>query len=323
MESFENLITEPWVEKYRPNLLQDICGQTNIISLFEKMRDQNQTMHFLFYGPPGTGKTSSILAFCRQVYNGQNREQYILEINASYEHGIDMVREKIKTFCKKSITPFYYNKKLINYKFVILDEADTLTVDAQNALRRCIEVYSYNTRFCFMCNYVSHIIAPILSRCYVCHFQPVDKDNAVNHLINICEKEKIKYEVTIIEILYDYYKGDLRRCISTIQAIINIYGELNSITYKDYIYTISINYWSKLQTLTTSDLMIEIDKNIKKGISIRIILSSIVQWACKKLPDEKIYSLYSKLTQFEKQSLHITDNRILIFEIFYYIYNTK
>ena len=322
MESFE-LISEPWVEKYRPNVLKDICGQNKIITLFEKMQQQNQTMHFLFYGPPGTGKTSSILAFCKQIYHGQIREQYILEINASYEHGIDMVREKIKTFCKKSITPFYYNNKLINYKFVILDEADTLTIDAQNALRRCIEVYSYNTRFCFMCNYVSHIISPILSRCYVCHFQPVLKESAVKYIINICEKEKIQFDEEIIKTIYDCYMGDLRRCISTIQAIINIYGKLNLITYNNYNYKIPTSYWSKIQNISISLLTDEINKNIKEGKSIRGILSSIIEWACETLSDKQIYNVYLKISKFEKQTLHITDNRTLLFEIFYYIYNIK
>jgi DNA polymerase III delta prime subunit len=215
----------PWNEKYRPSKLQDIYGQESIVSLFERMLAQNKPLHLLFYGPPGTGKTSTIMSFCREVYASQPFELCVMSINASYERGIDMVRSKIKTFCKKSMNAFMYKTHHITYKFIILDEADTLTQDAQNALRRCIETFSYNTRFCFLCNYISNVISPIMSRCLTHHFRRLSEPAVVSCLARIADTEGLDVaDPSVYTELYSDCRGDMRACVTMLEQVRAVYG---------------------------------------------------------------------------------------------------
>lgn len=313
----------PWVEKYRPATLEDVKGQDRVIHLFQQMLLNNKPMHFLFYGPPGTGKTSTILSLCKELYLNRPREQYVLEINASYDRGIDMVRQKIKPFCKRSTTAFQTSsgQHTVNYKFVILDEADTLTNDAQNALRRCIEIYSYNTRFCFLCNYVSNIIPPILSRCYACHFKPVAKANALALMQSICEKESVQHTPEMLSTVYDAFRGDLRGCLTTLQAVYHMYGKVTIEFIHEQMGAVDKNVWSKI--LGLPDIMAVhqlVNTLYQSGTSVRKLLLSLVEWSLTSCSPEEIETLGPLVSRMERQCLFQHDSRILLLELVYTVW---
>ncbi|XP_021364751.1 replication factor C subunit 5-like [Mizuhopecten yessoensis] len=149
----------PWVEKYRPKQLDDLISHADIITTIDRFVKEDRLPHLLFYGPPGTGKTSTILAVAKQIYSPKEFNSMVLELNASDDRGIGIVRGQVLSFAS---TRTIFRS---GFKIVILDEADSMTNDAQNALRRVIEKFTENTRFCIICNYLSKIIPALQSRC--------------------------------------------------------------------------------------------------------------------------------------------------------------
>lgn len=208
----------PWVEKYRPETLDDLVSHTEIILTIKSFIEEKQLPHLLFYGPPGTGKTSTILACCRQMYSSKQMSSMVLELNASDDRGIGVVREQILNFAStKNALNFTSNPK---YKIVILDEADSMTRDAQNALRRVIEKYSENVRFCIICNYINKLIPAIQSRCTRFRFSYLRDDQIIERLNYIIEKEALSNRVTKDgkEALLTLAKGDMRKVLHVLQA---------------------------------------------------------------------------------------------------------
>lgn len=181
----------PWVEKYRPATLDDLVSHKDITSTIQNFIEKNRLPHLLFYGPPGTGKTSTILAMARKIYGPQFRNS-VLELNASDERGIDVVREQIKSFAStksvfsSSVQPAGNHG---GFKLIVLDEADAMTQAAQGALRRVIEQYTKNVRFCIICNYVNKIIPAIQSRCTRFRFNPLELDQVEDRLNHVIENE--------------------------------------------------------------------------------------------------------------------------------------
>ncbi|KAK0239151.1 P-loop containing nucleoside triphosphate hydrolase protein [Armillaria nabsnona] len=201
----------PWVEKYRPVTLNDVVSHKDITSTIEKFIEKNRLPHLLFYGPPGTGKTSTILAVARRIYGSDYRKQ-ILELNASDERGIDVVREQIKQFAE---TRTLFSK---GYKLIILDEADMMTQAAQAALRRVIEQYTKNVRFCIICNYVNKIAPAIQSRCTRFRFSPLPIDQVEKRLVTVVEAERVHLTDDGKKALLKLSKGDMRRALNVLQA---------------------------------------------------------------------------------------------------------
>lgn len=207
-----------WVEKYRPLTINDIVYQKIVINTLKKLLDNNTLSHLLFYGPPGTGKTSTILAAAKQLYSIEKYKDYVLELNASDERGIDIIRNKVKSFAQKTI------KNKINFKIVVLDEADSMTTEGQSILRNIIEKYTKITKFCIICNYIDKIIEPIRSRCNIFRFYLLDKKSIKIVLTTIAKKEDIKYNKNILDYIYKLSNGDLRKAITLLQSIYMIYG---------------------------------------------------------------------------------------------------
>ncbi|KAI8617718.1 putative RFC3-DNA replication factor C, 40 kDa subunit [Chytriomyces sp. MP71] len=204
--------TLPWVEKYRPSELDDLISHNDIIASVSKFIDENKLPHLLFYGPPGTGKTSMILACARRLY-GPKFKSMILELNASDDRGIDVVREQIKNFAS--------TKKIFSsgFKLIILDEADAMTQVAQNALRRIVEKYTQNVRFCIICNYVSKIIPALQSRCTRFRFAPIKEEFIRTRLDSVVEIEQVQITESGRKALLRLSKGDMRRMLNILQAV--------------------------------------------------------------------------------------------------------
>ncbi|MFZ8809052.1 MAG: replication factor C small subunit [Pyrobaculum sp.] len=199
-----------WFEKYRPRSFDEVVDLEEVkIRLREFVKGGNMP-HLLFYGPPGTGKTTVALVLARELYGEYWREN-TLELNASDERGINVIRERVKEFARTAPVgkaPF---------KLVILDEADNMTSDAQQALRRIMEIYAQNTRFILLANYVSGIIEPIQSRVVMVRFNPLPKDAVIARLRYIAENEGVKATDDALEAIYEFTQGDMRRAINALQ----------------------------------------------------------------------------------------------------------
>ena len=186
----------------------------------------------LFYGPPGTGKTSTILALAKELYGPEMFRTRVLELNASDERGISIVREKVKDFARMQLSnpPAHYKDKFPcpPYKIIILDEADSMTQDAQSALRRTMETYSKITRFCLICNYVTRIIDPLASRCSKFRFKMMDMGDAKKRVEEIGENEHVRLEEGAVETLIRCSEGDLRKAITFLQSAARLSGALKT-----------------------------------------------------------------------------------------------
>ncbi|MBI2643060.1 MAG: replication factor C small subunit [Nitrosarchaeum sp.] len=214
------LSTGMWVEKYRPTKLSEIVNQTEVIgSLQALIKDPTDMPHLMFSGSAGVGKTTAALCIARQIL-GENYSDYTLELNASDERGIGMVREKVKKFSR------FAGMAEIPFKIIILDEADEMTSDAQTALRRIIEDTAKYCRFILIANNISKIIDPIQSRCATFKFTSIPEEDMINHLENIAKKEKVKTDKKGLKAIYDYSEGDLRHAINLMQATASI-GEIS------------------------------------------------------------------------------------------------
>jgi len=214
MSSSEEVL---WVEKYRPSRIDDIIDQDHVKTRIKELLALSDLPHLIFFGPPGTGKTTMALAIAHELYGDSWREN-VLELNASDERGIAMIREKVKEFAKMLPTvkaPF---------KLVILDEADNMTPDAQQALRRIMEMYTTSVRFILLANYLSGIIEPIQSRCSLFRFSPLPKDAVINRLREIASKEGVKIGEDALEAIWEISQGDMRKAINTLQAAASLGG---------------------------------------------------------------------------------------------------
>ena len=209
----------PWIEKYRPKVLDELIDQEEVVNgLKQLLQDKREMPHLLFAGPPGTGKTTTALIIARYLY-GDDWREYTLELNASDERGINVIRERVKIFSQ-----YFTPTEEIPFKLIILDEADMMTSEAQTALRRIMEINSRVSRFILICNYLTRIISPIQSRCAIFRFRGIPREEVIKYLDKICKNEGVKYEEGVLELIYDYTRGDLRRAINLLQSAASVGG---------------------------------------------------------------------------------------------------
>lgn len=230
----ENL---PWTEKFRPSSLEDVVAHEHVIKTLERFMENGSMPHLLFYGPPGTGKTTTAKACALHLFGKERVKVNVLELNASDDRGIDVVRNIIKDFCSTISISSVGSSSGSNFKVVILDEADQMTSEAQAALRRMIEKFTKNVRFCIICNYVNKIIPALQSRCTRFRFAPVKKVAMLPRLRMIAEKEGSTFTEDGLIAAYDLSRGDLRLCLNILQSCMMSFNEIS----KECVYKVTGN----------------------------------------------------------------------------------
>ena len=210
-----------WTEKFRPCKFEEVVGQQEILKRVRSLVQGLNIPHLMFAGPAGTGKSTLALIIVKELFGDAWKENY-LELNASDERGIDVIRQKVKDFARTKAL------ENIPFKVIFLDEADALTREAQQALRRTMENYTNTCRFILSCNYSSRIIDPIQSRCVLFRFKLLEKKDISAVIQKIADREKLKLSDGAFQSLYEASEGDCRRAINLLQATASIALDINS-----------------------------------------------------------------------------------------------
>ncbi|CAL7941230.1 unnamed protein product [Xylocopa violacea] len=291
----------PWVEKYRPKNLDDLISHEEIIKTINKFIDDNQLPHLLFYGPPGTGKTSTILACARKLYTPAQFNSMVLEMNASDDRGIGIVRGQILSFAS---TGTMYKS---GFKLIILDEADAMTNDAQNALRRIIEKYTDNVRFCIICNYLSKIIPALQSRCTKFRFGPLSTDQILPRLDTIIKEENLNVSEDGKQALITLSDGDMRKVLNVLQSTSLAFGAVTEENvYSCVGHPLPVDIKNIINWLLNESYELCYGKiqdiKLKKGLALQDILTELHLFVNKiAFPDSILIDLIIKLAEIEKR----------------------
>ena len=321
----------PWIEKYRPNKLDEVIHQTEIKKMLKETLVSGNLPHLLFYGPSGTGKTSTILAICKELFGPKKFNERVIELNASDERGINIVRKKIISFAKMATGNRDENYLCPPYKVIILDEADAMTQEAQSALRKIMEDTSNITRFCFICNYINQIIQPISSRCSKFKFNPLGKEHMIEKLKEISKKEQIKMSDDNLYQIIEFSEGDMRKAIMMLQNTKYLTKYTKNIDKKN-IYEIAnyihidklINIWENY--ILNDDVGIKNILNIAREIRdyaypINNILKQVSQLVLNddNLTDYKKAKIFIFLGNMQKKLVDGSDEYIQLLSMLSYI----
>lgn len=291
----------PWVEKYRPQSLSDVAAHRDIIDTIDRLTSENRLPHLLLYGPPGTGKTSTILAVARKLYGNQFHNM-ILELNASDDRGIDVVRQQIQDFA--STQSFSFGSKS-HVKLVLLDEADAMTKDAQFALRRVIEKYTKNTRFALICNNVNKIIPALQSRCTRFRFAPLDSSHVAERLKHVIAAEGLDVTESGLAALVRLSNGDMRKALNILQSTQMASPHVT----EEAVYLCTgnplpkdieqISYWLLNETFATSYSRIS-EMKTRKGLALVDIIREVTMFVFRiKMPADVRVRLINDLADIE------------------------
>jgi replication factor C small subunit len=295
-----------WIEKYRPKTFSEIIGQKEIISRVESMVKQKSMPHLLFAGPAGVGKSTLALVVAKSLYGESWRENF-LELNASDDRGIDVVRGIIKDFARvKSMSN-------VPFKIIFLDECDSLTKDAQQALRRTMENYTVSTRFVLSCNYSSKLIDPIISRCSVFRFKNLEQV-AIEELIdNICNKENLKIDDKAKFAIFEVSNGDCRKATNILQSCASISNDIKEELVYNMISAINPKEVKGiLETVLSGNFITARDKTLdlmlKKGLTGLDIIKQIQKeiWGLN-LDDKRKIELIDKCGEIEFRMVEGSD----------------
>ena len=275
----------PWIEKYRPNNFDNIISHNNIISILKKYKENTSLPHLLFYGPPGTGKTSVILTYAKELF-GKYSPYMVMELNASDERGIEVVRSRIKQFVASDNTLYSYRikkgKRKKIFKLVILDETDAMTDDAQKILRSIVEKYTSNARFCLICNYIKKINPALQSRCSAFRFSPINNKDMKKKIIEILNLEKVKYDNKGIDLVINNSNGDMRKSLNILQSVSMSYNEISIKTVSSSLGCMKKSDIKYIFTLLVNNSFTESYKSIneliyKNSISLMDIITPIYE----------------------------------------------
>lgn len=295
-----------WIEKFRPKKFKEIIGQKEIVNRVESMVKQKSMPHLLFAGPAGTGKSTLALVVARELYGESWRDNF-LELNASDDRGIDVVRGIIKDFAKvKSMgnAPF---------KIIFLDECDSLTKEAQQALRRTMENFTNSTRFILSCNYSSKLIDPIISRCSVFRFKNLEQREIEKLIDGICEKEGLKIDDKGRYAIFEVSNGDCRKSINILQSCASISNNISEeLVYKLVSSISSKDVKNILETVLVGDFVKARDKlldlMLKNGLSGLDIIKQIQKeiWSLN-IEDKRKVELIDKCGEIEFRMIEGSD----------------
>jgi len=322
INSIDNLL--PWVDKYRPKHIQSLIYQDEVKKVLLNTLKTGIFPHFIFYGPPGTGKTSAILALAYQLFGPNLISDRVLELNASDERKINVVRDKIIKFAKETISDPDPNYPSPPYKIIILDEADALTLDAQSALRKVIESSSKITRFCFTCNYIEKIIQPIISRCVKFRFKPLSIDVLSDRLNKIAKLENINISDDCIKQIAHNSNGDGRKAIMILQNSKYIIKIKKNITPEDCNEFSGItstrvldDIWNKTNSASIYELYDLAKYIINNGININILLQFFNKKVIESnLSDNKKSQLVAEILNISARLLEKADEFLQILYLF-------
>merc|ERR1719295_2428526 len=304
-----NAENKMWVEKYRPATLDKIVSHHNIISTISQLVTARKLPHLLFYGPPGTGKTTTMLAAARGL-NGKNWKSMTLELNASDDRGIDVVRNQIKVFA--STKQIFSN----GFKMIMLDEADAMTSSAQFALRRVIEKYTKNTRFCLICNYVNKIIPALQSRCTKFRFAPLREDDIKGRLWDIAKTEGVNLTDDGMKSILRLSGGDMRRCLNIMQSAHTAHNVVNEETVHECTGSPrDIDIKEILHFLLNKDFKAAFDgirnKMDERGLALNDVISGIYQLVIRmKIDSMVLCKVLSQLADLEHRLTVATNEKI-------------
>ncbi|KAL2232366.1 replication factor C subunit 3 [Sesamum indicum] len=291
----------PWVEKYRPHSLADVAAHRDIVETIDRLASGNRLPHLLLYGPPGTGKTSTVLALARKLY-GTQLPNMVLELNASDDRGIDVVRQQIQDFASTQSISFGAKSAV---KLVLLDEADAMTKDAQFALRRVIEKYTKSTRFALICNNVNKIIPALQSRCTRFRFAPLDAVHVTERLKHVINAEELDVPENGLKALVRLSNGDMRKALNILQSTHMASQQIS----EEAVYLCTgnplpkdieqISYWLLNEPFTTSCKRISEIKT-RKGLALVDIVREVTMFVFKiKMPSDVRIQLINEMAEIE------------------------
>ncbi|KAL5698917.1 Subunit of heteropentameric Replication factor C (RF-C) [Ranunculus cassubicifolius] len=291
----------PWIEKFRPQSLSDVAAHRDIINTIDRLTSENNLPHLLLYGPPGTGKTSTILAIARKIY-GESYRHMMLELNASDDRGIQVVRQQVQEFASTKSLSFGVKFPV---KLVLLDEADAMTNDAQFALRRVIEKYTKNTRFALICNDVNKIIPAIQSRCTRFRFAPLDVSHVTERLRYVIKAEGLNVDESGLTTLVRLSNGDMRKALNILQSTCMASPHLT----EEAVYLCTGNpvpkdidhiSWCLLNETFTTTLRSISDIKMRKGLALIDIVREVSTFIFEiKMPSDVRIHLISDLAEIE------------------------